>query len=955
MPYVFEATFTQPLLTQLDNGTIKGAKDWANAITRGYVNTIKAGLPQGVPPVLPAPGLNPTAPPPYPIGASGFTTADSRSKLMYNVLYAYYYAKEVSLDKQAIEQLTVDVKRLIIKVKAKTLQIKTLIDTISKVNQQLSQMPKILTEIVSLLKEEVKARLQDVRLIASSLDDFKVVMTPVDFAEVFKRELALIETIKNFDILDPASIRELALFVSEYGQRTNTSVAATTDEDLMKNYVQGKLFDIAKSFIAFADGAKDPSMILNFIRSLDRDSKRVQLLYQRIKEFDVFVRFVEPKLARLRIKKDELQQELRTKLQIKLAALRSKLRMKVEEYLKKKSTGKAANLYKKATKILKDIKQKIAKKTKYYRRKIQLLTKVFNTTVKILGKTASLTEGLKVEFARIKNEIIASRKAISQTANSVQVTFDEAQMELEKQELSNYFNQMGLAKFTELGTLTIVELKCSFQTFKYFFEKQNAVLNQYVQEIIGIDNDIKDLDEALVELRDSKKKKQGVRKQSPKWKDRIKSLGSLLRLLLAKIEPAIEKIKAQVTARIDELKAYVKNYLNKVKEDIKIYAINLLPIRSDIQDKKDKSAEAKAKMNILKEKINKTKKLIELGANVTKVVKGSTTLFKNIQKGEYKLSTNQNAINFIVDGLYDSLSYDQSSAVVRSLSVEKRKTKDHFKSLMVIEALSYGLVEFFKDIKQTDFNRDFNKIIDEQLRDLKDATSVRFIQQLVSNPPTTPQQLINTLNNASVSLVLDVKASTTLLGLEKTYLSRSREVVKTLLDIKELEGSKFGKQLQALNTKLNKNQSFILLGIQLLKSAINDFLSFLEKKVQEFIDKQKAKLASKRAKIQADSTRQLKKEKDKKINIEAVAMSLAFGLAARAFWTGATWIGPTGSNHISLSIGVFKKIKAKSTDGASKMIREAAKSFEKQLNLMQGLVIPPANTGIPPIPFNGYK
>jgi hypothetical protein len=37
------------------------------------------------------------------------------------------------------------------------------------------------------------------------------------------------------------------------------------------------------------------------------------------------------------------------------------------------------------------------------------------------------------------------------------------------------------------------------------------------------------------------------------------------------------------------------------------------------------------------------------------------------------------------------------------------------------------------------------------------------------------------------------------------------------------------------------------------------------------------------------------------------------------------------------------------------MIREIARGFEAQLMQLQGLVIPPANTGIVPIPFNGYK
>ena len=62
MPYNFALTFTQPILLKLDNGLIGGAEDWAKTITKAYIDTVTSGLPVGVPPVLPAPGLNPTAP-----------------------------------------------------------------------------------------------------------------------------------------------------------------------------------------------------------------------------------------------------------------------------------------------------------------------------------------------------------------------------------------------------------------------------------------------------------------------------------------------------------------------------------------------------------------------------------------------------------------------------------------------------------------------------------------------------------------------------------------------------------------------------------------------------------------------------------------------------------------------------------------------------------------------------
>ena len=94
---------------------------------------------------------------------------------------------------------------------------------------------------------------------------------------------------------------------------------------------------------------------------------------------------------------------------------------------------------------------------------------------------------------------------------------------------------------------------------------------------------------------------------------------------------------------------------------------------------------------------------------------------------------------------------------------------------------------------------------------------------------------------------------------------------------------------------------------------------------------------------------------EKNVNLDAPIMSFAFGLAGRLFWAGATWTGPTGTQHTTFNVGQFTPMKAKSTDGASAMIREMAQGFEAQLAQLQGILLPPPNTGIAPITFTGYK
>lgn len=86
-----------------------------------------------------------------------------------------------------------------------------------------------------------------------------------------------------------------------------------------------------------------------------------------------------------------------------------------------------------------------------------------------------------------------------------------------------------------------------------------------------------------------------------------------------------------------------------------------------------------------------------------------------------------------------------------------------------------------------------------------------------------------------------------------------------------------------------------------------------------------------------------------------MAMTFMFELAARVYWTGAQWVGQTGSQHTVGSVGAFlPKMEAKIENGATGFVGEMARGFESQLKLMQGFVLPPANTAILPIPFTGY-
>jgi hypothetical protein len=211
------------------------------------------------------------------------------------------------------------------------------------------------------------------------------------------------------------------------------------------------------------------------------------------------------------------------------------------------------------------------------------------------------------------------------------------------------------------------------------------------------------------------------------------------------------------------------------------------------------------------------------------------------------------------------------------------------------------------------------------------------------------------------------EVTTFLVTREKKYLGLTRNLLRSLTDaslqnaigqVAPNAGQKLEKGFEVLtewSDVLNKRESFIRFMLIELKKVLDRFIRFIRAKVEVFIANQKKKIKEKLEKIKANHELELQRIKERAINVDAKVMSIAMGLAARLFWTGATWQGNTGTNHITLTIGPFKPLKALPEDGVTGLVEELGKSFENQLVAMSGLVIPPANTGIVPIPFQGYK
>lgn len=954
MAYSFEATFTQPLLTKLDNGLIADASDWANAITKAYITTIKAGMPQGVPTTLPAPGLNPSAPPPFTIGTSPFTTADTRSKAMYTVIYAYFAAKELELNKGAIDSLTSTIKQVTLKIKSRAQSLKAVVELTKKTIEELSQIPTQIEEAVVDIKAAVDDQIDEIRSLNKTMQEEgqSLGLNQATIEQLFKKELDTINTLTNLQITNVDDVRKLNLYLAEVQQRQQNKAQVKSRETELKEFFEKKLVSVIKVIVELAKGLFDPTKILNIVSSLSSKNAKYTRLLNRVLKIDRLKKILQPRLDKLKKKKDKLLKEIHDYLQPKLIDIQKKLTEKIAEYAKRIKESKAAKMYKTASKKVKSIKNTIDKKIKTQKKNIESYKPLILGSQKLLGRAIALDDAIMREVELIKQEIESKTQSVSDIISS----FDQ---KAELNALSKYLQSVNLQSFEKFLKPIVVDLRCTVRDLKTFIGARRKSIEQIAKEVVSVEQDARKLYADYVTLR-TKQKQSVPETKSAAWIAKyITSFEDLLKYVVKKVKPLVMKVYMAIKKQIDRLKKFVKENLTKYQEDLRVFALNLIPLKSDVEDTKDKKAIAEAKLNKVKEKKRQAQEIADQARIVYDLGRGGSGLLGNLAKGNVKLSENQQYIDQLLDG-YFNLESKQKTTTPELLLEKKKKIRSEFQGLLVIETLVYALTETVKDIASGgDFKADLEKIVTDIEKDTPGKRTLTAIKKLADGgPPKDFNSVKSMLNELTVEGLNDTIALTNLQQLERKYLSKSRATVKQIFMLSEklkITNSQYINVLTGVKQYLEKHDSFLLEALKWLKSIVNKFFSWVKKFVKDLLEPLKTKIEEKRKRLEERAKREAKLIKERNVNTDAIVMTTVFGLAARAFWTGATWVGPTGTQHVALNIGRFTKMEAKTEDGASGMIREMAKGFEAQLNNMVGLIVPPIPTAIPPISFRGYK
>lgn len=532
MPIDFNATFVTPLLAQLDAGTIGSGEDFATAIVDAYIATVKTGLPQNVVTTLPAPGLTvpPAPPPPFPIGASAFLTADQRKKKMSTIINAYFKAKDGSVDKATIDSLKITIDRTVSSVKASKSQIDSIAAEIETIATEVAKFPETIEDIGKGLKEEferVKTKIND---IYDTLLLDVAVLGINEFNRKFADQIAFIGKLKDFkpDLESASSvIRFIASQKKVIDSKFGTAASA---EKTTTNYITSKLMSLASHLIKIAKSILDPIALLNYIEQLVPLVPSLKKVYEKIKKFKIIKDTLERKLYKLNKKKKAIQLQISNYHEPKIKALSVKLAKKIANLGKKKRSQKSAELYAKTSKDVSDRKKAFDKRIK--KRKVQLekLIKAGKLSAKLVSNSMLLANDLRLEFDSIKKKIedlqrlqketkakldaidtqnpLADFKniqykpiipdnfkiekvpstdqavAMASSARSAIVSGDGLQLlKLELNKLKKQFDGTGLGQFTGVASAAMRATKTDFETFKHFFnvkeniEKSASVAN----------------------------------------------------------------------------------------------------------------------------------------------------------------------------------------------------------------------------------------------------------------------------------------------------------------------------------------------------------------------------------------------------------------------------------------------------------------------------------------------
>ena len=333
MPINFELNFVQPLLLDIQNGNIPDADTFSAKIAEYYERTILQGMPQGIPPTLPAPALS-GAPGLISAGIDSYTKPASLNSLnkMYRNIARYYVNRELIQGEQDLASSIDTLEGIIRKQSFNIKRIQALAKKANQVRKQLAEIPTKAQELKLLAQDiitEYKQLLQSVRSEINSEDfNARVLAAGQEAAPIlFKEELAIIDNITSLKLSNIDDVVRTVGILADYN-KTLTKISNKPREQ-QKQLVVARLSVIFKRIQESLGALADPLSFGVLLARLVSDKSEVQAridkakkTYREIKQLEETLR---PVLIELERRVAEEKKNLDTIIKNKITDIKKRI------------------------------------------------------------------------------------------------------------------------------------------------------------------------------------------------------------------------------------------------------------------------------------------------------------------------------------------------------------------------------------------------------------------------------------------------------------------------------------------------------------------------------------------------------------------------------------------------------------------------------------------------------
>ena len=556
MPINFELNFVQPLLLDIQNGNIPDADTFSAKVAEYYERTILQGMPQGIPPTLPAPALS-GAPGPISSGIDSYIRPASlnSSAKMYRNIARYYVNRELILGEQDTQSSIDSLEAIIRKQSFNIKRIEVFVNQAKQIGSQLAEIPTK-AQSLKLLAQDIIAEYKQL------LTSVKEEINSEGFGErvqqaagesapnLFKEELAIIDTIANLKFDSIQNVVRAVGVIADYNKKLTRVVNSPKEQQ--KKLVTARI-SVALKRIAEAAGAfAEPTSFGPLLARLTSDKAEVQSridqakrTYLEIKQMEETLR---PALIELERRIAEEKKNLEILIKNKIKDIKERISEKqaanAERRLQKQATqppkipkpSPLIDLFEQKKQDIKTFRKNNEENIKKLRRKQQIVTKIISDSSNLIRAAYALQDTI------INTEVPIIAAKLNEATGSLQDTFgeggrlDQALTEAsasvaanegrvvgsiitpidpgyqlkrfattsEEKFIRRYFKEQGLTAIADPFVLIATQSKKSFQDFRVFVEQTDKKYDQYAETILSFKPRVKSIIDEIKKLDDEK-------------------------------------------------------------------------------------------------------------------------------------------------------------------------------------------------------------------------------------------------------------------------------------------------------------------------------------------------------------------------------------------------------------------------------------------------------------------